>query len=212
LSEFVCHLQQGQFRFHDICDVLEQQFERLTELEQQVMTWLAIQREWASVQELQEQSVPAVALWELLQVLDSLQQRSLIEKRGCQFTLKPAVMECMTGRLIEQVCQEIVTEQLEWCNHHALVQASAKNDVREAQIRLILKPVLDGLLKVFGSRDNLEVRLTQILAKLQEQTSQKSSYATENILKLLCFCKLKQVNAASYLDLIAAEKPNCTRY
>ena len=101
LREFVSHLQQGQFRFRDICDVLEQQFKRLTELEQQVMTWLAIHREWASVQKLQDEIVLAVALWELLEVLDSLQQRSLIEKRNCQFTLKPVVMEYVTGRLNE---------------------------------------------------------------------------------------------------------------
>jgi len=184
LREFVRHLQQGQFRFRDICTLLEQQFERLTQLEQQVMTWLAIHREWASVQELQDQIVPAVALWELLEVLDSLQQRSLIHKRDCQFTLKPVVMEYVTGSLIERVCQEIATEQLQWFNDYALVQASANNDLRAAQNRLILKPVLDGLLKVFRSKDNLKAQLLQILAKLQEQTSQKSGYATENILNL----------------------------
>ncbi len=78
----------------------------------------------------------------------------------------------------------IATEQLQWFNDYALVQASANNDLRAAQNRLILKPVLDGLLKVFRSKDNLKAQLLQILAKLQEQTSQKSGYATENILNL----------------------------
>ncbi|MCA1992561.1 MAG: hypothetical protein LDL41_11090, partial [Coleofasciculus sp. S288] len=120
LANFLAILHQGTCVFGDIRDLLAQQINRLSDLEQQVMYWLAIDREPVTLSELRADFVPQVSLGELLEALTSLERRclidkatpTLIEKSRTLFTLQPVVMEYMTERLIEQVCEEIETFRL----------------------------------------------------------------------------------------------------
>ncbi|MBW4565304.1 MAG: NACHT domain-containing protein [Mojavia pulchra JT2-VF2] len=191
ITEF---LQQDTAVFGDIRDILEQQFERLSELEKEIMYWLAINREPITLSELREDIVSLVAQAKLLEALESLGRRSLIEKAtptlnkksGSLFTLQPVVMEYVTSRLIEKFCEEIITQNIDLFKCHALMKATAKEYVRDAQIRLILKPVIDGLLASFRSKNKLENHLVQILSKLRETSPLEQSYTAGNIFNLLC--------------------------
>jgi hypothetical protein len=73
ISEF---LAQGSIAFGDINLLLDEQFHRLSELEKQVMYWLAIAREWISLAELREDFVPSPPQHILLEALLSLVRRS----------------------------------------------------------------------------------------------------------------------------------------
>ncbi|MEC4886990.1 MAG: NB-ARC domain-containing protein, partial [Scytonema sp. PMC 1070.18] len=195
-------LQQDTFVFGDIQDILEEQFERLSNLEKEIMYWLAINREPVTLLELQEDIVSPIQLPKLLEALESLCRRSLIEKTTLRdelrytptlieksaslFTLQPVVMEYVTQRLIERVCNEILTQNIDLLKCHALMKAIAKEYVRETQIRLILKPVIEGLLTVCRSKSSIENQLTQILATIREKSSQEESYIAGNIINLLC--------------------------
>ncbi|PMB27299.1 NB-ARC domain-containing protein [Fischerella thermalis] len=178
-------LRENTAVFGDICDVLDQQFERLSHIEKDIMYWLAINREPITLSVLREDMVSTVPSPKLLEALESLLRRSLVEKNAATFTLQPVVMEYVTQVLIEQVCQEIATENIELFRCHALMKATAKDYVREAQIRLILQPVIDGLLTVFRSKKGIEKQLTKILARLQEQSPQEPGYTAGNIVNLL---------------------------
>lgn len=145
VTEVVELLNQGSFVFDDIRDLLARQFNRLSELEKQVMYWLAINREPVSFQELQADLVPKISDSKLLENLASLKRRSLIERNSTSFTQQPVVMEYMTERLIEQVCQEITTEEIALLMSHALIKATAKDYVRASQIRVILEPIADRI-------------------------------------------------------------------
>ncbi|MBE9107325.1 NACHT domain-containing protein, partial [Nostoc cf. edaphicum LEGE 07299] len=101
---------EGTTVFKGIGNLLEQQFKRLSTLEQQVMYWLAINREKLSSTELQTAFTPTLPKPKLMSVLESLRWCSLIESNTGGFTQQPVVMEYVTDCLIEQVCQEIVTE------------------------------------------------------------------------------------------------------
>jgi hypothetical protein len=103
-------LEQGAIAFGEIEILLDKQFQRLSELEQQVMYWLAIDREWVSLAQLQTDFGPHLPLAKLLAALQSLAGRSAIEKSTGLFTLQPVVMEYVTAQLIEQVCREILGE------------------------------------------------------------------------------------------------------
>ncbi|WP_413199683.1 NB-ARC domain-containing protein [Nostoc piscinale] len=186
VSEF---LQQNTVVFGDIRDILDQQFERLSDLEQEIMYWLAINREPVTLSDLREDIVSPVAPQKLLEAVESLVRRSLVEKSTATFTLQPVVMEYVTQVLIEQVCEEIVTDHIQLLRCHALIKASAKDYIRETQIRLILKPVIDALLTALRSKKRIENQLTQILAKLREESPQEPGYTGGNILNL--FCKLQ---------------------
>jgi len=108
-GDITAFLQEGTLAFDDIRVLLEEQFNRLSELEQQVMYWLAINREPVSTQELGEDLVPKVSRVKLLEALNFLGKRSLIETTAASFTQQPVVIKYITDRLIEQVCEEIRT-------------------------------------------------------------------------------------------------------
>jgi hypothetical protein len=59
--------------------LLDSQFERLSSLEQQVIYWLAIEREAVSLQDLRDNVVQPVSKGKMLIALEALQSRSLIE-------------------------------------------------------------------------------------------------------------------------------------
>ncbi|MEO0014280.1 MAG: hypothetical protein RLZZ535_2669, partial [Cyanobacteriota bacterium] len=183
IAEF---LRQEQAVFGSIRDVLEQQFERLSEIEKETMYWLAILREPALISQLRENFVFGVATIKLVEALDSLSKRSLIEKNASRFSQQPVVTEYVTSRLIEKVCNEIVTGKPELIRDHALIQATAKDYIRETQIRLIFQPLINELLANLKGQKYIEEYLTQIIKTLQENLPREPGYTAGNILNLFC--------------------------
>jgi hypothetical protein len=135
---------------------------------------------------LQDDIVSLIQQAKLLDALESLARRSLIEKTASLFTLQSVIAQYITSRFVELVCQEIVSQNIELFKCYALIQATAKDYVRDTQIRLIIKPVINGLLAVFRSKRNLENQLNKILATLREESPLEESYTAGNILNLLC--------------------------
>ncbi|MFN6562305.1 MAG: hypothetical protein RMY28_021280 [Nostoc sp. ChiSLP01] len=115
------------------------------------MYWLAIYCESVSVAELQTNLVAPLSKAKLIEVLESLSWRSLIENNTGRFTQQPVVMEYVTDSLIEQVCQEIVTESPRYLLSYALMKAQVKDYIRDSQIHLIVRPVLERLQVILGS-------------------------------------------------------------
>lgn len=95
-------LQAGTVLCNDIFDLLHQQFQRLSVLERQVMYWLAINREWMSIKELQTNIIDIIKQRDLIAALESLVSRFLIENQAGKFTQQPVVMEYITEELIEK--------------------------------------------------------------------------------------------------------------
>jgi len=94
-------LDQGTVIFGDLWDLLDQQFHRLSALEKQVMHWLANNRRWVTLSELRACCFTSISQRELLEALDSLQQRSLIERHSVSFSQQSMVMEYMNVRDVE---------------------------------------------------------------------------------------------------------------
>jgi len=183
ISDF---LRQGTIVFGELRDLLEQQFNRLSYLEKQIMYWLATEREPVSILDLKGSIIPSISQCTLLEALKSLVQRSLIEKTSFGFTQQPVVMEYITDRLIEKVCEEIKSGKVTLLNSQALLKAQAKDYVRDTQVRLILNPLRDRLLSSFRGKSNVECHLNQILSILREKFPREPGYAGGNILNLLC--------------------------
>ncbi|MGK7872108.1 MAG: NB-ARC domain-containing protein [Xenococcaceae cyanobacterium] len=182
-SEFIQH---PALVFDEIYELLEQQFNRLSNLGQTFLYWLAINQEPISATELKSEIFPPISQQKLIETLKSLAQRSFIEKRKTQFSLQPVVMEYLLRRFIEHICLEIEEGDLVLFNSHALLKAQAKEYIRKAQVELIVKPIIERLIAVFKNRRNLENRLRQIISKLKEPSPLESGYAAGNILNLLC--------------------------
>ncbi|MEG4917142.1 WD40 domain-containing protein [Microcoleus sp. B7-D4] len=185
LTKYLELLNQGTLVFDDIRNLLDRQFNRLSDLEKKVMYWLAIDREPVSLGELQQDFVSKLTVKELLEVLGSLVRRSLIEKTSDGYTQQPVVMEYMTERLIEKVCTEITNSEIDILRSHALLKATATEYLRDTQARLILKPIADRLLFTFESQQLLENQLKPILASLRGKLTLETGYAAGNIINLL---------------------------
>jgi WD40 repeat protein/transcriptional regulator with XRE-family HTH domain len=181
-------LEEKEIVFGDIQQLLEQQFRRLSELEQEVMYWLAIERESVSLHSIAQEMVQRIAKRPLVEAIDSLRRRYMIEVRGtpAQFTLQPVIMEYVTGQLIERVYQEIATtETPKLFANLALCKAQAKDYIRHSQARLILAPIAERLLASFG-QDASEKKCRDILTILRMQP-QQANYAAGNVLNLLIY-------------------------
>jgi WD40 repeat protein len=179
-------LGQGTAVFNGIRLLLERQFDRLSAVEQQVMFWLAINREWVSVQDLQADLLPTVSVGLLLESLEYLQGRSLIERKDGRFTQQPVVMEYAIEQLLGLVRQEVCGGSPQLLLRYALMKAQAKDYVRESQVRVIVRPLLVMLESDLGGRESIIVALRQILLGLRADSFAVASYGAGNCLNLLC--------------------------
>lgn len=168
----------------DMYDMLNRQFETLSEQEQEILYWLAIERESVSLEDLQE-DILGLDRQELFVLLDSLRRRSLIEAAGAgRFSLQPVVMEFVTERFVKQIAGEIESDDFKFFERCALIKAQSKNYIREAQVRLILQPVVAGLRGKLG-REGAEEKLRDILASAQKRLRHIPGYLAGNVLNLL---------------------------
>ncbi|MEL6320530.1 MAG: NB-ARC domain-containing protein [Cyanobacteria bacterium J06626_14] len=90
-------LNQGTLFLGDFMHLLTQQFKRLSPLEKDVMSWFATTGEPATLPQLRTGIQAEVALSDLINVLESLGRRSLMDKvtvnNEVLFTLQPMVMK-----------------------------------------------------------------------------------------------------------------------
>ncbi|MCB0124074.1 MAG: hypothetical protein KDE58_17590, partial [Caldilineaceae bacterium] len=174
--------------FDDIRTVLDQQFQRLTPLERDILIWLAIAREGISLMALNQNLVRPSTRAELLTALRSLQHRSLLEKTEEGFSLQNVVSEYVTDWLIAKIYSELEQGMPDRLVHHTLLNTRAKEYVRQSQIRLLLVPLANRL-KAAYPRAGLEKQLSTLLVSLRTRTlsapAQSIGYAVTNILHLL---------------------------
>ncbi|MBD2435919.1 NB-ARC domain-containing protein [Nostoc sp. FACHB-110] len=190
-------LQQNITICRDISTVLERQFERLANLERVVLYWLAINREPMALYNLQADLHLLVSPPKLIEALESLINRSLVDKihptpnkqAGLCYTLNSVLLEYVTKKLIQQTFQEIATQNISLLKYYALSKSQAKDYIRESQISGIIQPVIDKLLTTFSTPKNLEKHLNAILVKLQKESPLEPGYTSGNILNLLLHLK-----------------------
>lgn len=95
-------LNQNTIFLGQISEILEQQFERLSDSELKMMRQLAIFTQSITIQQLRERIESTVPNSELMETLESLRLRSLIEKTpestDAQFTLQTVVRKYVSNR------------------------------------------------------------------------------------------------------------------
>jgi hypothetical protein len=128
------------------------------------MYWLALNREEVTLAKLQEEILPKVSWRELLEALESLKGRSLIETGEAGLTLQPVIIEYVTERFIQTIEREITTGRPNLFRSHPLIEAQTQDYLRDAQIQLILHPLSDRLLTHFKTPAQLEQHLCKLLA------------------------------------------------
>jgi WD40 repeat protein len=170
-------LTTDRFVHGKIATVLQSQLDRLSITEKLIIYHLSIQREPVSLSGIKMYLKPFGSDSQVVEMIDSIQQRSLLEvTQGQRYTLQNVVMEFMTAAMIRELVEEITTDlQLEpvaplqelfYFNYLALYPASSPTYVREVQQRLILSPLIDRLTGEHG-RDRVIEYFRNLISRCQ---------------------------------------------
>ncbi len=185
-GDIAAFLAQDTVVFGSIRELLDGQVERLTALERAIVSWLAVEREPVGFGELVADLGPGVARAEVMEAMEGLQRRSLLERgAGGAVTLQPVVLEYATARLVARVCEEALSGQSALLVRQALVKATAKDYVRRSQERLIAQPLLEQLHGSVGRADVVERRLLDLLKAWRGRLAREQGYGPGNVFNLL---------------------------
>lgn len=188
-------LQEDALPFSGIRRLLDQQFQRLSDLEQAIMIGLAINRSWTTIDRVMADLLPTAHRHQVLAAFEQLRWRSLLEQQQQMYTQQPVVMEYVTEHLTEKISQELLDPNTplmaprSYIHRFALLKTTVKDYIRASQERLILTPVVQQLQAVLGPTSAIAAHLKSRLAQLQaiaSPTTPQPSYAPGNVLNLLC--------------------------
>ena len=186
-------MKQGKLKFQNIDDCLDRQFDRLSAVEQQLVYWLAIEREPTTGNELRSNSIlHPDAPGEIINALRSLSRRCIIAGREQTWSIQPVMTSYLTNRSIDRFVAELspdanhldLQHRFAHLNTYAIIKATTKDYLRQTQLQSILRPTIDRLLKIWGNSENLSQHLRQILAQWRTLDPIPAGYLAGNILNL----------------------------
>ena len=185
-GDIAAFLAQDTAVFGGIRQLLDAQVGRLSTLERAIGLWLAVEREPVGFADLVADLGRGVARGEILEAVEALQRRSLLERGALgTFTLQPVVLEYTTSRLVAALSQEILAGKPELFIQQTLLKAQAKDYVRRSQERLIVQPLLGRLGDILGSAAAVEQQLLALLAQWRGRSAAAQGYGPGNVVSLL---------------------------
>jgi hypothetical protein len=140
-------LKQGVIIFDQIQKLLEDQFNRLSNVEQSTLYWLSINREPVGADDLFQDFVTPILKQDFFVSLQHLKRRALIEQVEKKFALQNVILEFLTGRYLDTLTNEIIGGNLNLFSQFSLIKLNSKDYVRQGQVRLIIKPLMTLLQK-----------------------------------------------------------------
>ncbi|GCE15829.1 NACHT domain-containing protein [Tengunoibacter tsumagoiensis] len=175
-------LKEGTLVFGTVKTLLESQFSRLSAAEQEILYWLAIEREPVTLEVLKK-NIPLRTSADIMRTLESLLRHFMIEVSNESLGLQPVIMEYVTSVIIHSALQELETENLNILSQYALMKVQAKNYIRESQTRLLIDPIAQRLL---GQLEKQEIAARfQHLIETMRNARQRKNYAAGNLLNIL---------------------------
>lgn len=177
-------LKPGRPIIGDIREVLDEQFDRLLPTEREILFWLTTARETLSAQQICDKAHAQASYAELLDALESLRRRSLIEQTDSGFTLQNVLLEYSTDRLINEIYEELFTEKPRILFTHPLMNAQGRNYIRESQRRLIVRPMAKRLRNALRPND-VEAKSQRLIAMLRQAAPANAVFGASNLIHLL---------------------------
>lgn len=180
-----------------VVNLLNEQFEKLSSLERDIIYWLAVMRNSASFMQLKEDFMQPVSTNKLISALESLIENhflvdSITEEEIVFYTLEPVIMKYITVQFVERICEEIFEvvetqdiENFDLFRSHALILRHNQNtSATNEQLRLIIKPIKEKLCSEFWSKSKTEEKLQEISSLLQGSELEEG-YIYKNTIELI---------------------------
>jgi WD40 repeat protein len=175
--------------------LLDSLFNGLKADEKRIVFWLAINRGPVLPEEICR-DFPYVddSLRSALDTITNLSNPKMpIEHSELGFSLQEVLMEYFTERFVDKVFSEIRNadqpSRLDYFNAYWMIKATAKDYLRESQVRFIIRPILSQLEECLGSKSEVYTHLINLLGafkSLYESLSDKiPGYLAGNILNMI---------------------------
>ncbi|MEH1857618.1 MAG: hypothetical protein V7L21_06390 [Nostoc sp.] len=124
ISEF---LNQKTLVFGEISQLLKEHFKHVSDTENLIIGWLAGNSQPASLSELRSQISPTIPTPQLLDALESLQERSLVEKNAYLFSVSPMIREYINHQLIQKQISSNIKQQQRPSQKHRSITTREKS-------------------------------------------------------------------------------------
>ena len=192
-------LKQKTIIFGELNDLLDEQFESISPIEEQILYWLVVNRQSVSLSELRSQMIIPVATAKLIEALESLLRNSFIARNivadEVKFSLElPVVIQYVTNRISDRLCEEISTvgknkkvEQLFVLK--TLNLQPDRNIISSRSEYFLVHLVLNRLAEIFQDENSIEQQLAKIMSLLPENNFLAVGYAKDNLKILLAELK-----------------------
>ena len=126
-------LQQETVVFGDIRSCLDEQFNRLSVLEKQIMYLLALDSDF-NLQKLQKKLILRVSQRLILEAVELLQRRCLIERQASSFSQTPVLREYLIEKLIEENLKFSQDEASSLLFAHTIFEEQLKNHLKVSRL------------------------------------------------------------------------------
>ncbi|MGF1488046.1 MAG: NB-ARC domain-containing protein [Prochloraceae cyanobacterium] len=172
--------------FNGIQELIDPQFDRLDPLEKNIMYWLAVNRDWTTIEELERDIIPFVSRANLLAALESLKCRSLIKSLSGSYTQEPIIMEYVTTKIIEKITTELLNKKICLFARLALIKTNISASIENPEARLILETIA----KALSTNLEVEQHLQTIFNLLKANKNNKIGYGIINLINLANYLKI----------------------
>lgn len=176
--------------FGGIQELLDLQFDRLDPLEKTILYWLAVNRDWTTIEELEKDIIPFISRANLLEALQSLKCRSLITTLSGRYSEKSVIMEYLIGNIIEQITTELLNKKIGLFNRLSLTKTNISCYNKDERNILILEPIAKALGTTLGSILAVEVHLQNIFNLLKINQNNTIGYGLTNLIKLTNYLEI----------------------
>ena len=188
--------------FGEIQTLLDRQFERLSLAEKNIIYWLSINSELTTILDIQKGVAPTITSQELIEVLLSLQWRSLIQKKSGRFVPLNIVTEYSIKYLIDNLCDDILHEKIDFLGSYSITDYS-NTAFCDMQKKIIFQSLVQKLLIFLRERDLVKDQLSRLLDKLQNSSDHypyAEEHAVNNILGLLQELQSDSIGDSNWTD------------
>ncbi|MCB0084583.1 MAG: hypothetical protein KDE47_26770, partial [Caldilineaceae bacterium] len=194
--------RDGAVVIDDMRAVLEQQFDRLSPLAQDLLVWLAVNRKPVAFDELRNDLVVMPSQREFVEAMRLLRRSSLLQESAAteaapnvddgtrtrvaphNLALQNVVMEYVADRLLGTLQVELQEGRADYFHRYTLLKVSGPEYVQAVQKRLLLAPLAEWAVRQYGA-DGMQQRLRNLLDHARQDSALAGGYTATNVVHLM---------------------------
>lgn len=158
---------------------------RLERVERQILFWLAVNRAPIRFLELAKAMEFVLDAGQVLEKLASLRRKLRLDHAGDKWWLPPALLNVVTRLFVDAVVSDLTTGAREVIGGLAIMRASSKDYIRDAQRELIAVRILNRLSTNLGSKRSIALHVRALIESELKQKPVGGPYTLGNLLNLL---------------------------